>query len=178
MKLRILTIATVAGLSLSALLFAADNQAPNPMETMQAQRQVMQQQMQQIRDAKTPEERQQLIEAHRLTMQGFMQNMRNMHGGGMMGQGMPQGGMPQGGVMPGGPGGMMGQGMHQGGMPQGGMMNQGAPQGGMPQGNPAMMQQRMQMMENRMDAMQTLMGNMLEHQNATATLDTPAAAAQ
>lgn len=141
MKLRILTVATVAGLSLSALLFAAEDKTPNPMETMQAQRQVMQQQMQQIREAKTPGERQQLMEAHRLTMQGFMQNMQNMRGG------MMQGGMMHG---------------AKGGMGQGGMMGQGMPKGAA-QGD--MMQQRMQMMEGRMDAMQDLMVNMLDHQS-------------
>ncbi|MFL1467735.1 hypothetical protein [Marinobacter sp. HN1S83] len=115
------------------------------MQQMHENMSRMQGMMQQMPNAGSQEERQRLMQEHMESMQEHMGMMR----GGMMGPGM----MDQG---------MMGNG-------QGMMNNQGQKQPGNAQGNraggPGMdNEQRMNMMENRMDQMQLMMEQMLEHQ--------------
>jgi hypothetical protein len=123
------------------------------MARMQALRQEMQ-------NANSPAERQRLREQHMEYMQEHMQMMRGgMMGPGMMGQGMMGNGQ-----------GMMGSG--QGMRNNQGMMNnqgQGRNQSGNAQGNPSGgpgmdNEQRLEMMEKRMNQMQLMMEQMLENQ--------------
>lgn len=142
--------------ALPAFAFAQGNSGQMPRGGMMNQEQVqqmnenmarMQAMMQEMRNANSNAERQRLREQHMESMQEHMQMMR----GGMMGPGM------------------MGQGMM--GNDQGMMNNQGQgkKQSGDAQGNrsggPGMdNEQRLEMMENRMNQMQLMMEQMLEHQ--------------
>ncbi len=102
---------------------------------MQERMQLMQQQMNRLHKTTDPAERQKLLDEHYKLMEAQMATMRGMGGGGMMGGGM----MGQGGQ------GMMGPG--------------GAPKSGAP-GKPPTPDQRMRMMEDRMDMMQMMMEQM------------------
>ena len=103
---------------------------------MQERMRLMQQQMDRLHKTTDPAERQKLLDEHYKLMEAQMATMRGM-GGGMM-KGM-DGGMGQGGQ------GMMGPG--------------GAPKSGGP-GKAPTSDQRMRMMEDRMDMMQMMMEQM------------------
>ncbi|WP_349517607.1 hypothetical protein [Marinobacter sp. NFXS11] len=144
--------------------FAQSNSGQMPRGGMMSQEQIqqmnenmarMQEMMQEMRGTNSNAERQRLQEQHMEYMQEQMQMMR----GGMMGSGM----------MGNSQGMMNGQGMM--GNNQGMMNNQG--QGNKQPGNalgnrsggPGMdNEQRLEMMENRMNQMQLMMEQMLEHQ--------------
>lgn len=131
------------------LVFAQGNTEKMPRGGMMNQEQMQQMQenmaqmqgmMQEMRDAKSDDERQRIREKH----MGSMQNHMGMMRGSMVGQGMGNG--------------------------QGMMNNQGKKQPGNGQdkrsGGPGMDDaQRMQMMEHRMDQMQLMMEQILEHQS-------------
>lgn len=142
-----------------ALVLAQGNDGQMPRGGMMNEEQMqqmyenmsqMQGMMQQMPNAGSQEERQRLMQQHMESMQEHMGMMRGgMMGNGMMGQGMP------------------GQGMMGG--DQGMMNNQGQKQSGNAQRNHSGgagmgYEQRMNMMENRMDQMQLMMEQMLEHQ--------------
>jgi hypothetical protein len=105
---------------------------------MQERMRLMQQQMDRLHKTTDPAERQKLLDEHYKLMEAQMATMRGMGGGMMMGMG--GGGM----MGPGGQG-MMGPG--------------GAPKSGGP-GKPPAPDQRMRMMEDRMDMMQMMMEQM------------------
>lgn len=109
------------------------------MDKMQGHMKKMMQQMDAIHKTDDPEKRDKLLQEHRQSMQEGMQMMRGM-GGGMMN-------------------GMMGKGG--GGMMQGGGMHQGG--GKTPCGDKDM---RHRMMEQRLDMMQMMMEQMMQHQEA------------
>jgi hypothetical protein len=112
-------------------------QSANGVEKMQSNLTKMKTQLEQLAQAKTPEERKSIVSEHMKSLQENMGMARAMH--------PDAGGCP---MMQGGMGmGMMGQGM-KGGM---GMMNQGS------EGSSDMMAKRMEMMEKRMDMMQMMM---------------------
>ena len=137
------------------LVFAQGSSGQMPRGAMMNQEQMqqmnenmaqMQAMRQEMRNAESDAERQRIREKH----MEYMQNHMGMMRGGMMGPGM------------------MGQGMMGGG--QGMMNNQGKKQSGNGQdkraGGPGMDdEQRMEMMENRMNQMQLMMEQMLEHQS-------------
>ncbi|MBU0751347.1 MAG: hypothetical protein KJ787_09155 [Gammaproteobacteria bacterium] len=104
------------------------------MQQMQGNLTKMRAQLEQLGKAKTPEERQKVMNAHMQTMQENMGMARGMQSS-MMGCPMMQGGMMSKGMMRGGQG-MMGQGMA---------------------GTDDMMARRVDMMEKRMDMMQMMM---------------------
>jgi hypothetical protein len=110
---------------------------------MQERMRLMQQQMDRIHKTTDPAERQKLLDEHYKLMEAQMATMRGM-GGGMMG-GMGGGGMTGGGMMGPGGQGMMGPG--------------GAPKSG-GAGKAPTPDQRMRMMEDRMDMMQMMMEQM------------------
>lgn len=132
---------------------AASRNAPT-VEQMNAQMQRMQSLHEQWAAAKTPQERQQLMSAHRQAMQEGMAMMAPMMGSagmggrqGMMGAGPGKGGAP-------GMGGTPGMG---GGQGKGGAM---APGGAGPS---------MEMMERRLDMMQMMMQMMMDQQGVAGT---------
>lgn len=102
--------------------------ADQTIQKMQANTKRMQSQLEQVAKSKDPKQRQQLMQEHMKTMQENMMASKGMMDCPMMKDGMMGGGM-----------GMMGQDGGQGGMSPDAMMN------------------RMQMMEKRMDMMQTMM---------------------
>ncbi|GGY60411.1 hypothetical protein [Marinobacter zhanjiangensis] len=143
--------------SAPVLGFAQGNSGQMPQGGMMNQEQMqqmhdnmsrMQGMMQQMHDANPGAERERLRDQHMESMQEHMEMMR----GGMMGRGQ----------------GMMGDGQGMMGNGQGMMNNQGQKQSGNSRGNRAGgadmdYGQRMQMMENRMNQMQLMMEQMLEH---------------
>lgn len=124
-------------------------------EQARAQMQRMQEQMDRIRQAKDPKERQRLMQEHWASMQETMSTMRGLWGPGMMGGGAPGGmhgpGMMGGPGMTGGPGGP-------GAMGWGGMHRSYS------QLTPEQMKQRQYMMEQTMGMQQSMMDHMLQHQ--------------
>ena len=115
------------------------------MQKMQENMSRMQGMMQEMRNAESDAERQKIREKH----MEFMQNHMDMMRGGMMGEGMKGRGM-------------MGNG-------KGMMNNQGTKQSGDAPGNRSGgagmdYEQRLEMMEQRMNQMQLMMEQMLEHQ--------------
>ena len=129
---------------------------------MQDRYKKMQEQMERLRKAKDPAERQKLWEEHWQTMH---EGMDMMMGRGGMGPGMMMGGMGMmRGMGPGGPAGGMG--------PGGGMGSGMGPRGGMgpacgalgAQATPEQMAVCQRRIEQRMDMMQMMMDQMLERQ--------------
>lgn len=112
------------------------------MTAMQANMTAMQSQMDEIRATTDPKERQKLMQAHMQTMQESMAMMRSMH-------------KPM--KMDGGQGDGMAMGADKGTPGDKGMMGGG-------------MMQRHQMMEMRMGMMQTMMDQMLQHQQAMESM--------
>ena len=116
---------------------AGKTQMDTQMTEVQASATKMRSQMDQIHATTDPTERQKLMQAHMQTMQDSMAMMRSMNKPTMMDGG--QGGMAK-------------------------ADDKGAPSGkGMMGGN---MMQHHQMMENRIEMMQTMMDQMLQHQQA------------
>ncbi|MBW0147372.1 hypothetical protein KXD86_07675 [Marinobacter sp. CAU 1620] len=107
--------------------------------------------MQQVPDAGSPAERQRLMEEHWEAMEEQMELMHQ----GMMGPGMMGGGSQ--GMMGGGSQGMMG-----GNQGQGMMNNQSGDRSA--NADKGTVDQRMRMMEDRMDQMQLMMEQMFRHQ--------------
>ena len=105
--------------------------ADQTLSKMQANTKKMQTQLEQVAKSKDPKARQQLMQEHMKTMQESMAMGKGMAGG--MACPMMSGGM------------------------EGGMGMMGGGQGGM---GPEAMMSRMQMMEKRMDVMQTMMEQM------------------
>jgi len=111
---------------------------------MQERYKKMQDQMARLSKTKDPKERQKILDEHWVTMH---EGMDTMMGRGGMGRGMMMGGMgPGGGGMGMGPGGRMGPGTGMGPM------------------SPEMMDQRQRRFEQRMDMMQMMMDQMMQHQ--------------
>ena len=127
------------------------------MPMMQEHMQKMQAQMEEIHKTSDPDKRDKLIQSHMDSMNEMMKKMQGMHSGKpMMGGPGMMGGSKDG--MMGGPG-MMGGSKN--GMTGGpGMM--GGSKGGMME-----MMNRQQMMGRRMDMMQMMMDQMMQHQAAT-----------
>lgn len=136
-----------------------DMMSQEQMQKMQENMARMQAMRQEMRNASSAEERRRIREKHLESMREHMDMMRGgMMGQGMMGQGM-MGEDRMGQELEGRE--MMGQGQ---GMKENrrGMMNNG--QGNRAGGAGMDNEQRMRMMENRMDHMQLMMEQMLEHQ--------------
>ncbi len=112
-----------------------------PMERMHENMQKMQAQMQKIMQTKDPKEREKLLNEHWQSMHDAMKTMRGMGGGMKMSGGGKAGGMMDGGMMG-------GSGKTQSRMMSGDMMGGG------------------KMMEDRMDMMQMMMEQMMEHMGA------------
>jgi len=175
MKTTTLIVATALAMGSLPTLAASDAppattpQGGMAMMPMMGQMQQMHGQMAQILATEDPTERQQLLQEHFESMQGMMQMMHGMMGA----QGTMMGGM-MGGMTPGQ------RGMHAGhdvvpGQPcamtesRGGMMSgpghMGGP-AGMAMGDMhGQMQGRMNLMQERLDAMQLLMDQMLKNQH-------------
>lgn len=155
MKRKLVT--TLAVIAIAAP-FAFADKAPDPqqvMKQMQAQFATMQQLMQRYHQTADPAAQDKLYAEHFQAMQSAMASMHGMGGGFMMGMGPGQGGMGMG--MGPGQGGAMGPGMGPG------MGGPGARGGVM---SPQMMQQNLQYMQDRMDMMQLMMEQFLQHEQA------------
>ena len=123
---------------------APDNMAgEKKMEKMQEQMKKMHDQMEKIHATKDPQERQKLMEEHMQSMRDGMKAMRGMGGGKM---------------------GMMGKKKDGPMMEDGGKEKDGKPMG-------MMMMKRHKMMENRLDMMQMMMEQMMEHENAERMME-------
>jgi len=134
---------------------AADADMDKYYAAMQERYKKMQEQMERLRKTTDPKERQKIWEEHWLTMH---EGMNMMMGRGGMGPGMMMGGMGPGAGM--GPRGGMGAGMG----PRGGM-GPGAACGALgAQATPEQMAYCQRRLEQRMDMMQMMMDQMLEHQ--------------
>jgi len=140
------------------------------MPMMQEHMQKMRAQMAEIHRTRDPDKRDKLIQAHMDSMNEMMNKMRDMH------RGKPMMGGPKGGMMGGSRDGMTGGPGMMGGPKDGmtggpGMM--GGPRDGV-MGGPGMMggsrdgmMNRQKMMEQRMNMMQMMMDQMMQHQAAT-----------
>lgn len=113
------------------------------MEKMRAQMKKMHEQMEKIHAARDPQERQKLMEEHMQSMREGMETMRGMGGGRM---------------------GMMDS------KKDGPMMEDGDKEkGGKPMS--MMMMKRHKMMEDRLEMMEMMMEQMMEHENAERMMD-------
>nr|VFJ53393.1 MAG: hypothetical protein BECKDK2373C_GA0170839_103929 [Candidatus Kentron sp. DK] len=160
-------LATIAGLALASAgmaLLASEEQpeatdehvhATSTTGTMMPMMHQMRQQMAQIQATTDTKKRQQLMAEHMQSMQAMMSSM--MGGGHMMGKGMMGKGMQEG-----RPGAM---GCRMSGMMAGNQMAQQG-QAGTAEVQPCPMTDRMTMMEQRLDTMQGMMDQMLQHQAA------------
>lgn len=154
----------LTSVSVGSLAQGVPGQGPGMMnqETRQQMREnmsQMQEMMHRMPQVESEAERQRLLEQHMDSMQKHM----NMMHGGMMGQGMMGQGMHGPGMMANGQG-MMGDAMMGSGQ---GMMGSGGGNN-LPEVDDSESttpnDQRLQMMENRLDQMQLMMEQMLQHQ--------------
>lgn len=142
-----------------AMPMAGDADMDKYYAAMQERYKKMQDQMGRLGKAKDPKERQKILEEHWKTMH---EGMDTMMGRGGMGHGMMMGGMSSGGGM--GQGGKMGPGA---GMGPGTGMGPGAGMGSM---SPDMLNQRQRRIEQRMDMMQMMMDQMMQHQGISGQM--------
>ena len=140
-------LATILALSASASYAATP---VNPPDQMQQRFDQMQTMMDQAQQATTPADRQKLMTEHMAKMQDQMASMKGM---------MAPGGMMSGAGMMSGPGMKPGD-MRPGGMNSGGMM----PQGKGAAASDTNATSQIAAMQQRMNAMQNMMGQMLQEQ--------------
>ena len=124
-----------------------DKAAGMKMEKMQEKMKKMQEQMEKIHSAKNPQERQKLLQEHMQSMQEGMKMMGRMGGGMKGGDMMAKARKDQGESM-----------MEDGGGDKGGM------RGGM-------MMKKHKKMEDRMDMLQMMMEQMIEHEKAEQEME-------